>query len=161
VTLGYIVRRVLLFVLVLWAATTFIFFLPRLARDGTILSMAERRGNLTSSGDGQGLQNFGLTSPPHPVSALWRRDPTGLQLLLAFYPSRVIGLIGQALPWTIGLLLTSTILAFTTGTLLWADGLATRAEGFLLPPRSPSAIPYYLLTAAGLCLVVQGQDLSD
>ena len=47
-TIGYLVRRILLFVLVVWAATTFIFFLPRLApgRD----PVRERLGMMSVSG---------------------------------------------------------------------------------------------------------------
>src|SRR5581483_7346983 len=65
------------------------------------------------------------------------------------YPKKVNELMGVALPWTIGLLGTTTVLAFLLGSLLGALMTWPKAPGFiqfLLPPLlTLSAIPYYLL----------------
>jgi peptide/nickel transport system permease protein len=70
------------------------------------------------------------------------------------YPVKVLPLIMNALPWTIGLLLVATLLSFAVGTLLGALMAWPRAPRILrfgIPPlMGLSAIPYYLL---GLILV--------
>jgi peptide/nickel transport system permease protein len=73
---------------------------------------------------------------------------------MANYPAKVIDLILQALPWTIGLLTVATLLSFLLGTLLGAllawrktPRLASLATAPLL---ALSAMPYYLF---GLILV--------
>ena len=58
------------------------------------------------------------------------------------YPSTVIGLISQALPWTIGLLLITTILAFLLGNLLGAISAWPKAPRWL----RGFATPFVLLT---------------
>src|SRR5207253_9241496 len=73
---------------------------------------------------------------------------------LAQYPTTVLEIIKNAMPWTIGLLTVSTVLAFSLGTLL--GGLlawprAPQAIQYLLPPLFMfSVVPYYLF---GLILV--------
>src|SRR5439155_16463636 len=163
-TLGYVVRRILLFVVVVWVATSFIFFLPRLApgRD----PIRERLAMMAVSGSvSQGAieamakayeERFGLNQPLYVQYFRFLGDVVKLDFnySLAMYPSRVIDLIGQSLPWTIGLLLTSTLLAFGIGSILgglMAWPKAPRWLGFFLPPLFAfSAVPYYLL---GLILV--------
>jgi peptide/nickel transport system permease protein len=159
VTLSYVARRFLLFVLVVWAATSFIFFLPRLApgRD----PVRERLSMMSVSGSVmQGAieamarayeERFGLDQPLYVQYFRFLGDVVRLDFnySLAMYPARVIDLIGQALPWTIGLLLTSTLLAFSIGSVLgglMAWPRAPRALSYLLPPLFAfSAVPYYLL----------------
>ncbi|HZO30890.1 MAG TPA: ABC transporter permease [Chloroflexota bacterium] len=163
-TPGYVVRRVLLFVLVVWMATSVIFFLPRLApgRDPIRerLMMMSVSGSVMQSAIEEMARayeaRFGLDQPLYVQYFRFLGDIVQLDfnVSLMMYPSRVIDLIGQALPWTVGLLLTATVLAFSLGTLL--GGLSTwprapRALSYLLPPLFAfSAVPYYLL---GILLV--------
>jgi peptide/nickel transport system permease protein len=70
------------------------------------------------------------------------------------YPRTVASMLADALPWTIGLLLTTTLLAFTIGTLLGAilgwPG-SPHWLRFALPPlMALNAIPFFLL---GLILI--------
>lgn len=149
----------LLFILVVWMATSVIFFLPRLApgRD----PIRERLALMAVSGSVmQGAieemarayeERFGLNQPLYVQYFRFLGDIIRLDFnySLLMYPSRVIDLIGQALPWTVGLLLTSTLLAFAIGTLLGALTTWPRAPRiltYLLPPLFAfSAVPYYLL----------------
>jgi peptide/nickel transport system permease protein len=94
---------------------------------------------------------FGLDRP------LWRQYLTYLGDVsrldfgysLANYPTKVTSIMGDAMPWTIGLLLTTTLLAFTIGTILGALLAWRGAPGFiqyLFPPLlTLSAIPFFLL----------------
>jgi peptide/nickel transport system permease protein len=164
VSAGYVVRRVLLFFVVVWAATTFIFFLPKLAPGRN--PIVERIGLMIATGgsNAAGMQamvdayqkKFGLDKP------LWQQYLTYMADLshfdfgysLAQYPTTVLEIILSAMPWTIGLLTVSTLLAFSIGTLL--GGLlawprAPRAIQYLLPPLFMfSVVPYYLF---GLILI--------
>lgn len=164
VSAGYVVRRVLLFFVVVWAATTFIFFLPKMAPGRN--PIVERIGMMVATGgiNSAGMKDmvdayekkFGLDKP------LWQQYLTYLSDLshgdmgysLMLYPTKVIDIILVSIPWTIGLLTVSTFLAFTLGTVL--GGLlawprAPRSLQYLLPPLFMfSVVPYYLF---GLILV--------
>ncbi|MBV9543671.1 MAG: ABC transporter permease, partial [Chloroflexi bacterium] len=160
----YVVRRILLFFVVVWAATTFIFFLPKLAPGRN--PIVERIGMMIATGgvNATNMQamvdayeaKFGLDKP------VWEQYVTYLGDVLHFdfgyslmqYPTTVLDIIRTAMPWTIGLLLCSTLIAFAIGTVLGgllAWSRAPKAIQFLLPPLFMfSVIPYYLF---GLILV--------
>ena len=163
-TLGYLVRRLFIFLLVIWVGMTLIFFLPKTVpgRD----PIMERMTMLLASGGIQpeGIQKmveayraeFGLDQPVFMQYLRYMRNMFRFEFnySLAQYPTKVIDLIRRALPWTISLLSVSTIISFTIGSL---------AGGLLGWPRTPkafhyamtpfllmSSVPYYLV---GLLLV--------
>jgi peptide/nickel transport system permease protein len=161
---AYVVRRVLLFFVVVWAATTFIFFLPKMApgrnpvveRIGMMMATGGvNTGNIQAMVDAY-EKKFGLDKP------LWQQYFTYLGDLshldfgysLMLYPTKVTDVILISMPWTIGLLAVSTVIAFSLGTVL--GGLlawprAPQAIQYLLPPLFMfSVVPYYLF---GLILV--------
>src|SRR6266849_3933714 len=159
----YLSRRLLQFVAVLWGAATLNFFIPRLAPGNPVrdqLTQMASQGGYLQVGIEEMVksydQQFGLDQP------LWSQYLHYLGSVLQFdfgyslsqYPVRVMTLIQAALPWTIGLLLASTLLAFLFGTLLGAVIGWTRSPRVLrylvLPLLVFSSIPYYLL---GLLLV--------
>jgi peptide/nickel transport system permease protein len=164
VSAAYVVRRILLFFVVVWAATTLIFFLPKLAPGRN--PIVERIGMMAATGGVQtaGLKEmvdayekkFGLDKPLWQQYLTYMGDLTHLDFgySLMLYPTKVVDVIATALPWTIGLLTVTTLLAFTLGTLLGALlawPRAPRALQFLLPPLFTfSVVPYYLF---GLILV--------
>lgn len=163
-SLGYIIRRLGLFLFVIWAAATFNFIVPRMApgRD----PIQERLGQMAAQGGYQqeGIAQmvaayqarFGLDQPlwKQYLNYLWDIVRLDFGFSIALYPTRVLDLILNALPWTIGLLLVSTLLAFTVGTLLGALMGWTRSpqalQYLVAPMMTLSAVPYYLL---GLILV--------
>lgn len=163
-TLRYVIGRLLFFLVVIWAGTTLIFFLPKLAPNRD--PIRERMGMMVASGGAMSEdieamarayeEKFGLDQPVWQQYVAYMGNMLRLDLgySLALYPTRVITLIMMALPWTIGLLATSTILAFILGTVmggLLAWPQTPRAVHWLLPPLfTLSAIPYYLL---GLLLI--------
>jgi peptide/nickel transport system permease protein len=161
--LAYVVRRFVQFLIVLWGAATLNFFLPRLAPGNPVrerLMNAMTQGGLQQEGIEQMVQayneQFGLDRP------LWLQYLQYLLNLARFdlgqsitsYPAQVMTLIMAALPWTIGLLLTATLVSFALGTLLGALIAWPRSPGFfkylLGPLMALSSIPYYLL---GLVLI--------
>jgi peptide/nickel transport system permease protein len=158
-SLQYVVRRVLLFLLIIWVGTSLIFFLPKLAPNRD--PVAQRLGMLAATGGVNSDEidamveayraKFGLDLP------VWRQYLNYMGDMLRFdfnyslamYPATVIEIIGRAVPWSVGLLAVSTFFAFLLGSLL---------GGLLGWPRTPkivhyistpflmmSSVPYYLL----------------
>ena len=159
----YFSRRLVQFVAVLWGAATLNFFIPRLAPGNPVrdqLTQMASQGGYLQVGIEEMVksydQQFGLDQPLwsqylHYLGSVLQLD---FGYSLSQYPVRVMTLIQAALPWTIGLLLASTLLAFLLGTLLGAFIGWTRSPRVLrylvLPLLVFSSIPYYLL---GLLLV--------
>lgn len=156
--IGYVVRRLLQFLVVLWAAATINFILPRLApgnpvRDRLISQAAE--GGSLQGGVEEMVRSynteFGLDKPLYVQYGLYLAHTAKLDFgySIADYPNKVIGLIRQALPWTVGLLLVSSVIAFVLGTLLGALVTWSTAPKFcqylIGPTMALSAIPAYML----------------
>jgi peptide/nickel transport system permease protein len=152
-----ILRRLGLLALVVWLAATVNFIIPRLAERNPV---AERLSQMAAQGGSlSGIEEmvrsyearFGLDRP------LWRQYLSYLGDLAQFdlgysisnYPVRVSDQIALAMPWTIALLGTATLIAFAAGTLLgalagWSKG--PRWSRLTLPAFMVlSAIPFYLV----------------
>jgi len=157
------VRRVLTVGAVVWAAATINFFIPKIAQKNPI---AEKLTQLagTSGVDPSKIQEmadafsakFGLDRPLWQQYFSYLGDIATLDFgrSITQYPIRVADLIAAALPWTIGLMLTTTLMAFVLGTLLGAAA-AWKRNSRLLQGLSAlmmvfSAIPFYLI---GLVLI--------
>jgi peptide/nickel transport system permease protein len=151
------------FAIVLWGAATLNFILPRLAPGNPVrerLLSALATGGYQQAGIEEMVsaynEQFGLDKPLYVQYLLYLQHAFQLDFgySIASYPAKVVNLIMAALPWTIGLLLVSTVLSFVLGTLLGALMAWPRSPRFLrhlvLPMMALSAIPYYLL---GLVLV--------
>jgi peptide/nickel transport system permease protein len=148
---------------VVWAAATFNFLLPRLGGVNPVREKLIAQASLSGSVQA-GLEDmiaefeakFGIDQP------LWKQYLTYMSDMARFdfnysivnYPRRVADMIAEALPWTISLLLITTILAFLIGTFLGALQAWPSTPKFLsyiMPPiLMMTAIPYFLL---GLILV--------
>jgi peptide/nickel transport system permease protein len=160
---AYAVARLVQFVVIVWGAATLNFVIPRLAPGDPIrtrLGMLARSGNISQESINDMVkaydQEFGLDQPlpVQYVRYMWDAAHLDFGYSLSQYPARASALIAQALPWTIGLLLISTLLAFALGTMLgalMAWPKAPRALSYLVAPLlTLSSVPYYLL---GLVLV--------
>jgi len=154
---SYVVRRLLVFFFVIWATASVNFLVPRLAPGDPMaatlarLSMGSDRVEDGAEIIEQYREKFGLDQSLAVqylkyLGAVARFD---FGYSLASFPSRVMEIIGRALPWTVGLLLTTTIISFALGILLgalvaWRSG--ERFVEFLAAPFIVlAAIPYYLL----------------
>jgi peptide/nickel transport system permease protein len=159
VTFKLILRRLFFLVLVIWAASTIVFFVPRLSSRN---ALRERFGELARTGgfspaDLEKIianmnQQFGLDRPLY--EQYWQYLHNILRMDFGYslyrYPSTVAELIAQSLPWTIGLLLVTTLLSFIIGNLLGAIAAWPRAPGWL----RAVATPFILLT--GVPPVIMG-----
>ncbi len=147
---AFLLKRFLFLILVIWSASTITFFIPRLSPRNPI---RERFAELARMGgfspqDLEAIiasynQRFGLDKPLYQqyfdyMSAVFRLD---FGVSLNRFPKTTVELIMESLPWTIGLLLATTIIAFVIGNLLGAVAAWPKAPDWL---RS-TATPFVLL----------------
>lgn len=161
--LGYILKRIGVFLIVIWLAASVNFFIPRMAPVNPVrekLLQALAYGGVGKTDMEKVVasyeEKFGLNQP------LWKQYVTymgdiarfDLGISIANFPTRVTTIILRALPWTLVLLTVSTLLAFVLGTLAGAllawPKVPAAFQIFVAPLLTLSAIPYYLL---GLVLV--------
>ncbi len=154
----YIVRRFGVFLLIVWLAATLNFFLPKLSGQDPVRTklLAEASlGGYVHAGIEDMVkeyqQRFGLDRPLWRQYASYLREVSrgDLNYSIANYPRTVVSMIAEALPWTIGLLGTTTLFSFAIGTVLGAllawPG-APRWMRYLMPPLwALHAIPFFLL----------------
>lgn len=155
--IDYVLRRFAFFLIIVWLAATLNFFIPRLSSQNPVRErMIESAvlGGYVNAGMKEMVeeyeQRFGLDQPLwvqyfRYVGDLARGD---FNYSIALFPRTVREIIAESLPWTIGLLLTTTVLSFILGTLLGALMAWPRAPSFLqyvLPPLlALHALPFYL-----------------
>ncbi len=127
-TLGYFLRRLAIFFLTIWISATLIWLIPRLAPGDPITAMVGRM-----------IQQGGSVENSAAIIEGWRErfglnDPLPVQYIrylgniihldfgysLAYFPTPVSQIIGQALPWTLGLLLIAVTITFLLGNFLGA-----------------------------------------
>jgi len=154
----YVLKRFGIFLLIVWLAGSINFVLPRLNSQNPIrekLMQQALLGGYIQAGieqmSAQYESKFGLDKP------LWQQYLTYLSDLsrldfnysISNYPRTVTEMMLEALPWTIGLLSVTTLLAFGIGTLLGAFlgwPRAPRWLRYLMPPLlALHAIPFFLL----------------
>src|SRR3954453_16542650 len=162
--IDYLIRRLGIFLAVLSVASTLNLLLPRLSTQNPVrdklLAQAASTGYLQTAVEEMTREyetKFGLDRPVWQQYLTYMSDVVRLNFNYSItnYPRTVLSMMQEAMPWTIALLGTTTVIAFGLGTLLGALMGWPRAPKFiaryLFPPLLTfSAIPFYLL---GLVLV--------
>ncbi|MFE9957387.1 ABC transporter permease [Micromonospora sp. NPDC005299] len=149
----FLLQRTAFYLFTAWAAITLNFFIPRLVPGDPVQSLISRNQGRISADAIQSLRVlFGLDAHENiwqQYLDYWRQLLHGdLGLSFTFFPTPVSTVIGDSLPWTVGLVGITTIISFLLGTALgvgagwrrgsWVDGLLP-ATTFL------SSIPYFWL----------------
>jgi peptide/nickel transport system permease protein len=157
----YLRRKLLFYVVAVWAALTLNFLIPRLVKGDPVSAFLARTQNSTpmpaSARRALELQ-FGITHDPlwvqywHYLVNLFHGQ---LGLSLTYYPAPVTQVLRQALPWTVVMVGMATMISVLFGLTLgmlagwrrgtWLDGLVP-ATTFL------AAIPYFWLALVLLYL---------
>jgi peptide/nickel transport system permease protein len=161
-SLGYVARLVAMFVFVVFTAASLNFMLPRLIGKDPV---AERISVMAEAGGGT-VDNeaksaayrakLGLDQPIWQQYLNYLNDIAHFDFgfSIANYPITVNELIAQALPWTIGLMATSTLIAFVVGSLLGALTVWPRSPRIfrVVTPAAMifAAVPFYIV---GLLLI--------
>ncbi|MFG3299423.1 ABC transporter permease [Micromonospora chersina] len=149
----FLLQRTAFYLFTAWAAITLNFFIPRLVPGDPVQSLISRnQGRISADAINSLRVLFGLDANEN----IWEQylDYWGqllhgdLGLSFTFFPTPVSTVIGDSLPWTVGLVGITTIISFLLGTALgvgagwrrgsWVDGLLP-ATTFL------SSIPYFWL----------------
>jgi peptide/nickel transport system permease protein len=148
-----ILRRIGFYLIALWASITINFLIPRLAPGNPAQVLVARfQGKIPATAVAALEKQFGITN-----ESLWLQYwqylgnllHGNLGVSLTFYPTPVIQVINQDLPWTVVLVGVSLIISFAVGTLLGIFIAWRRGSLFdtILPPVVTIfyAIPYFWL----------------
>jgi peptide/nickel transport system permease protein len=157
----YLLRRLGFFLLTLWAALTLNFFIPRFMPGSPLQALRDRTHNkLSPAALEQMLTSYGFKPDENVVVQYLdylKNMVTGQWGISigATLGEPVTRIVRQALPWTLGLVGVTTVLAFLLGSLIgvvagWRRG--SRLDS-LLPPAFvvTSALPYFWV---GLLLIL-------
>ncbi|HTX00701.1 MAG TPA: ABC transporter permease [Acidimicrobiales bacterium] len=148
----YVARRLGFFVVTLWACVTINFVLPRIMPGDPAIDMMSQYKGQISEGTYHAMA-LALGTDTHTNLALAYVEYLGNTLTGHFgtsitqFPDSVVSVVASALPWTIGLVGLTTVLAFVLGTLIGMAGAWRRGGRLdsLLPPIFvvTSAFPYF------------------
>ena len=160
-SLNYLLRRLLVFILTIWVATTLLFIIPRLAPGDPIGAMISRMAQFEGFVENADLiieswrKRFGLDDPLHVQYLRYLGNSLRLDLgySMGNFPSTVSELVGRAMPWTIGLLGIATAIFFTVGNLCGAL-LAWRRTPKLLRVMIPISMSFTSVPPALLSLLL-------
>ncbi len=153
--MSYLTRRFGFYLVTAWAAITMNFFIPRLMPGDPaqiLVSRLSAQGPI-SPGLYHALQvAFGLNTDSSLLTQYfqyWDQLFHGnLGTSITYFPSSVASVIATALPWTIGLIGMSTVIAFVFGTVIGT--IAAWRRGSWLDVALPTtaflqALPYFWL----------------
>ena len=155
----FVVTRLIAYVLVIWIGITVVFFVPRFMPSDPVESMLGRimtRGAYMEAEQVEAMratltQAFGLEgSLADQYFGFFHRTFVTREFgpSLSMFPTPVNELIGRALPWTLGLLLSATIIAWIVGNAIgllagyksrWISSRALEIIAIFVYP-----IPYYI-----------------
>jgi peptide/nickel transport system permease protein len=145
-TIKLVIRRLLFLLMVIWVASTIIFFIPRLSPRNPVRERyaALARSGGFSPGDLEKIiaawnAKFGLDKPLWEQYLIYMNSIAHFDLGVSInkYPRTVWQLIGDALPWSLTLLLVTTVLSFIIGNLLGAIAAWPRSPTWLRTVATP------------------------
>jgi peptide/nickel transport system permease protein len=157
VNLTYFVRRIGMFLLVVFVAASFNFFIPRLAPGNPIGAITSRMAQASAGiENGQAMfeayrKRFGMDDPLYIQYArhMWNTLRFDFGESLSAYPAQVWDIIGPAIGWSISLIGVSVIITFalgvTIGALLAWKGTPQLVKSLLPMTMIGGVLPYYLL----------------
>lgn len=146
----YLLRKVMLYAFIAWAALTLNFLIPRLMPGNPIALLIERmEGRLAPEAMDAIAESYGISDDPLIVQyASYLQDlfQGDMGLSIGFHPVPVADIVMGALPWTIGLVGLTTIISFLIGTALgvllaWRRG---KKSDYILPALTFfNGVPYF------------------
>ncbi len=159
--MSYALRRLGFFVVTLWVALTINFALPRLMPGNPAIAMMARFRGRVNGNVLKALEiAFGVNTKQGLISQYFSHLGNTLTghfgISLTFYPDSVSHVVFSALPWTLGIVGVTTVLAFLLGTLVgmtsgWRRGSMLDS---VLPPVFviTSAFPYFWIALLAILL---------
>jgi peptide/nickel transport system permease protein len=155
---SYLAERVVIFVATIVIAVTTVFFVPRLVPGDPMGAVLVRLSAAGGSSTGSKAlveeyrRRFGLDKSLGDQYVSYLRELThgNLGYSIATFPTRVSTLVGDALPWTVGLLSVTTLISWILGSLLgaivgWSGGHARGLQALVPVALVLYTTPYYIL----------------
>jgi peptide/nickel transport system permease protein len=153
----YFVRRIGMFILVVFVAASFNFLIPRLAPGNPIGAITSRMASASAGiENGQAMfeayqQRFGLNQPLYVqyLKYMWATLHLDFGQSLSAYPADVWDIIRPAIGWSLGLIGVSVVITFalgiTVGALMAWKGTPSMVRAILPITMVGGVLPYYLL----------------
>ncbi len=165
--LRYLLPRILQYFMVIFLGVTVTFIIPRLSPTDPVDAQVSMILQSGSAVDPEAIEHmrlaltemYGLSgSPFQQYIAFWGRLLRGdLGPSLSTFPTPVTQLINQALPWTLGLMLTAVIISWIIGNLLGAlASYYPKSKSIYaidLMSQAVRPIPYYVVALVLLVLL--------
>lgn len=154
---NYLAERMVIFVATVVISVTAVFFVPRLVPGDAMGAINIKLAEMGGSRGNEELveayrRRFGLDKPlwEQYTSYLSELARGNLGLSIAIFPTRVSTLLGNAIPWTVGLLSVTTLISWLLGSLLgaivgWTGGRSRILQGLVPVALLLYTTPYYIL----------------
>jgi peptide/nickel transport system permease protein len=155
--LRYISERIVICVVTIAISITIVFFAPRMIPGDPLGGVLIKLNQMGSNRGGQAIveeytRRFGLDkSLPEQYAIYLRQLAQGdMGYSIASFPSSVSDLLRQAIPWTVGLLLVTTLISWTLGSLIggavgWTGRRSKPLQALVPVALVLYTIPYYIL----------------
>ncbi|HKO32471.1 MAG TPA: ABC transporter permease [Candidatus Limnocylindria bacterium] len=157
----YALQRIAFYLFTAWAAITLNFFIPRMIPGDPITALLARfQGQMNTDAIESLYVLFGIdknASLWQEYLDYWKQLVNGdLGLSFSAFPTPVAEVIGDALPWTVGLIGITTVISFLLGTGLgvlagWRRG--SWVDGLLPVTTFLSSVPYFWLGLLAIFLL--------
>ncbi|MBV8716048.1 MAG: ABC transporter permease [Chloroflexi bacterium] len=161
----HLVERLIIFAATVIISVTVVFFVPRMVPGNTLGALSAKLANVGVNFNSKALvdeynSRFGLDKPLlEQYFAYVRQISQGdLGYSIASFPTTVGDLIKQALPWSLGLLIVTTIISWIFGSVIggvvgWAGGRSRPLQALVPIALVLYTIPYYILAIILLFLL--------
>src|SRR5919198_2693605 len=153
----YISERIATCLATIAISVTIVFFAPRMIPGDPLGAVLVKLNQMGSNRGGQAIveeytRRFGLDRSPAEQYLIYLRQLAqgDMGYSISSFPSTVGDLLRGAIPWTVGLLLVTTLISWTLGSLIGGAVGWTGRRSKLLQALVPVAlvlytIPYYIL----------------
>lgn len=150
-------ERLIIFVATVVISVTVVFFAPRMVPGDPLGALSAKLASVGVNFGSKALvdeyaRRFGLDKPLAEQYFLYLRQLSqgDLGYSIGSFPTTVAELIQHALPWTLGLLLVTTIISWILGSVIggvvgWTGGRSRFLQGLVPVALILYTIPYYIL----------------
>lgn len=154
---SYLAERVVIFVATIAISLTVVFFVPRLVPGDPLGAINLKLAQMGASMNSQAIledytRRFGLDKPlPEQYLSYLRELARGnLGYSIANFPTNVGDLLRDAIPWTVGLLLLTTLISWIVGSIIggivgWSGGRSPLLQALVPIALVLYTTPYYIL----------------